>query len=157
MNAEEQLISAFYSNLQKRDYHRLLECYHPDIFFYDPVFGNLEGRQVRGMWIMLLSTVGELKVQREGIEGADGYGGCSWSVSYVFPPTKRKVVNKGKAHFAFSEGRIVEHQDDFPMWRWCTQAFGIKGLLLGWTPVFQNKVRRKVRMQLERFMIRKMN
>ena len=31
------------------------QVYHPDIFFYDPVFGNLEGPEVAKMWEMLLS------------------------------------------------------------------------------------------------------
>lgn len=147
----EQLIKTFYTNFQQRNWKGMLEAYHPDIFFYDPVFGNLEGPQVAAMWEMLLSSARELEMQFAGITVSDGYGSCQWTATYLFTATGRKVVNKGKALFTFSEGKIVEHHDDFSFWKWSAQALGWSGLLFGWTSVLQNKVRRQARGKLERF------
>lgn len=130
----------------------MAEGYHPQIFFYDPVFGNLEGPQVAAMWEMLLSGAPELDLQVGEIEADEGYGSCRWTATYIFPATGRRVVNRGKAMFKFEDGKIVEHHDEWSFWRWAMQALGWKGLLFGWTSVLQGKVRRTARRRLERFM-----
>ncbi|HEY4107708.1 nuclear transport factor 2 family protein [Puia sp.] len=155
MNAEQQLITAFYSNFQKGDWKAMLDCYHEEVFFYDPVFESLEGVKVRAMWEMLVSNAGDLKLSFEKVEGADGYGSCEWTAVYTFTLTGRKVINKVRAHFYISEGKIAEHQDDFSLWKWSAQAFGLRGLLLGWSSALQQRVRGKARNNLERFMAAK--
>jgi ketosteroid isomerase-like protein len=152
----EQLIRTFYTNFQQGDWKGMLTVYHPDIFFYDPVFGNLESPQVAAMWEMLLSSAWGLDLQFGRMTTGEGYGSCYWTATYLFTSTGRKVVNKGKALFKFSEGKIIEHHDDFSLWEWSAQALGWRGLLFGWTSVLQNKVRQKARNSLERFMGRKM-
>ena len=147
----EQLIKIFYTSFQHGDWKGMLTVYHPDIFFYDPVFGNLEGPRVAAMWEMLLSSAKGLDLQFGRMTTGEGYGSCYWTATYLFTSTGRKVVNKGKALFKFSEGKIIEHQDDFSLWEWSAQALGWRGLLFGWTSVLQNKVRQKARNSLERF------
>lgn len=129
----------------------MVQLYHTDIFFYDPVFGNLEGRQVGAMWEMLLSGAGELDLQFGEIVIDGGYGSCAWTAKYLFSATGRRVVNKGKAMFRFEDGKIIEHQDAFSFWRWSRQALGWKGFVFGWTTIFQRAVRKKARTKLERY------
>lgn len=161
MKAEERLINSFYSCFRSRDWRGMGEVYHPEVVFYDPVFGNLEGPEVGAMWAMLLggdavrggkgrST--ELDLQFGGIKGEDGYWSCDWVARYVFPATGRAVVNRGKAMFKFEDGKIIEHQDSFSFWRWSRQALGWKGWFFGWTSLLQRPVRRRARRALERFM-----
>jgi ketosteroid isomerase-like protein len=151
MNREERLIERFYSNLQKRDWKGMVQVYHPDIVFYDPAFGMLEGPEVTGMWEMLLSGATELELQVGDVAADEGYGSCWWTATYMFSLTGRKVVNRGKAMFRFEDGKIIEHQDVWSHWRWNRQALGWKGWLFGWTPMFQEKVRQTARKRLERF------
>ena len=54
--------------------------------------------------------------------------------------------------FRFEDGKIIEHQDVWSFWRWSRQSLGWKGLLFGWTSVFQGAVRRKARHRLGKFM-----
>ncbi len=161
MSEEEQLIKVFYTCFQKLDWKGMLNCYHEEVFFYDPVFENLEGQQVRVMWEMLLSSAKDLQLSFSNIQvdpasAAEGssYGSCDWIAAYTFSQTGRKVVNKGKALFTFSEGKIAEHQDNFDLWKWSRQALGIPGILFGWTPFLQNKIRQKARRSLEKFRTR---
>jgi ketosteroid isomerase-like protein len=154
-SSEEQLINTFYTSFQRGDWKGMLTVYHPDIFFYDPVFGNLEGPRVRAMWEMLLSSAKGLDLQFGRTSTGDGYGSCYWTATYLFSSTGKKVVNRGKAMFKFSEGKIIEHQDDFSLWEWSAQALGWRGLLFGWTSVLKNKVREKARNNLEKFISRK--
>jgi hypothetical protein len=152
MNQEERLIERFYRRLQERDWRGMVQLCHPEIFFYDPAFGPLQGAEVAAMWEMLLSGATELNLQFGEIAAADGYGSCRWTASYVFSGTGRKVVNKGTARFAFQDGMIIEHQDEWSLPRWCAQALGWKGVLFGWTSMLQTAVRRRARRSLDRFM-----
>ncbi|HXD76189.1 MAG TPA: nuclear transport factor 2 family protein [Puia sp.] len=152
MNTEERLISSFYSGLQGRDWKAMVQLYHADIFFYDPVFGPLHGPEPGAMWEMLLSGAKELAFEFRDVRAEEDYGSCTWTAAYVFPATGRRVVNKGKAMFRFAEGKIVEHQDEFSFWTWSSQALGWTGKLFGWTTLLQKGVRRRVRARLERFM-----
>jgi uncharacterized protein len=152
MNQEEQLIERFYTRFTKRDWKGMLDCYDNDIVFYDPVFENLENGQVRAMWEMLVTSAKDLEMNVSNIESEDGYGSCHWVASYTFPRTGRRVVNRGTAYFKFRGEKIAEHQDDFSFWKWSRQALGIPGILLGWSAFLRNKVRKKVKKGLEKFM-----
>jgi hypothetical protein len=152
MTDEEQLISHFYTSMQKLDWKGMLDCYQENIFFYDPVFENLEGEAVRAMWEMLLRSAKGLELTFSDLTGDDGYGSCHWVATYTFSQTGRRVVNKGKAFFTFSGGRIIEHQDDFSLWKWSAQALGLTGWLFGWSSAVKGQIRAKARKSLEKFM-----
>lgn len=149
-------ITQFYSCFNRQDWKGMLRCYHEDIVFYDPVFENLEGPQVRAMWEMLLTNAKGMEMSfSEAKSDDDDYGSCNWIATYTFSQTGRPVVNKGKALFAFREGKISEHQDRFDLWKWSRQALGTPGILLGWSPFLQHKIREKARKSLEKFMAAK--
>lgn len=152
MNKGERLISDFYKSLRARDWTGMAEAYHPEAVFYDPVFGSLEGPQVRAMWEMLLSGATELDLQFGDVVIDEGYGSCRWVATYIFPATRKRVVNKARARFRFEDGLIAEHFDDFSFYRWASQALGWKGVVFGWTSMLQRAVRRKALNRLERFM-----
>jgi hypothetical protein len=152
MSMEEGMINKFYTCFQSRDWKGMGELYHPEVIFYDPVFGNLEGEQVRAMWAMLLKGATELEMQFGGVIANEGYGSCWWEARYVFSATGRKVVNRGKARFRFEDGKIAEHFDDFSFYRWSSQALGWRGRLFGWTTMLQHSVRARALRSLDRFM-----
>ena len=63
------------------------------------------------------------------------------------------VLNRIDARFVFDEkGLIVRHRDTFDFWAWSRQALGMPGLLLGWTPMLQHKVRAQAAANLARFL-----
>jgi hypothetical protein len=66
-----------------------------------------------------------------------------WEARYTFTRTGRLVLNRIEATFTLENGLIRSHRDNFSFWVWARQAFGLAGLLLGWTPWFQAKVRRE--------------
>lgn len=54
-----------------------------------------------------------------------------------------------------ADGKIIEHTDEFSLYRWMRQALGLPGILLGWSGFMQNKVRRGARQKLQQFMQRR--
>ena len=169
MSEVERLIEVFYTRFQRLDWKGMVECYQPDIFFYDPLFRGLEGPQVSAMWEMLLSNAKDLVMTFSNVKLESGpgepnpgelesekesFGSCTWEATYTFTYTGRTVVNKGRTWFKFRGGKIVEHQDYYNVWRWSRQALGLPGLLFGWTPFLQNNIRRMARKNLDKFMAR---
>jgi ketosteroid isomerase-like protein len=147
------LITTFYTAFQQRDFKRMNACYDDSIIFNDAVFGLLEGEEVKSMWEMLCKQASDFSLSFGDIQMLDEeYATCTWTATYTFSKTGRKVVNKVKAHMRLVDGKIVEHTDQFDIWAWSRQALGVSGLLLGWTAFMQRKIQQGARATLERYM-----
>jgi hypothetical protein len=152
MSPNENLITKFYTAFANADYKTMSECYHPKIHFIDPAFGLIKEEQVSAMWqMLLLKSKGNLKIEFSNVKADDFTGSANWVATYNFSKTNRNVINKISAEFIFQDGLIIKHTDNFDVWKWSKQAFGIKGLLLGWTGFFQDKVKEQALLSLKKF------
>ena len=146
-----ELINRLYTALAARNGTAMGACYADDASFSDPVFRNLDASGVRTMWAMLCSRATDLNVEVSGVEADDTRGRARWVATYTFSKTGRKVRNVIDAEFEFRDGLIVRHTDRFDLWRWAGMALGLKGTLLGWTPLVQNAIRKEAMRGLEAF------
>jgi len=150
-----QLIERFYTAFQKLDYKSMQECYSEHPVFNDPVFGIIEGDEVRAMWEMLCKNAKDFSLSFSNIELLDEeYATCNWTARYTFSKTGRRVENHIKAYMRIQNGKITEHTDFFKFWKWSKQALGISGWLLGWSNFLTRKVRINALRNLETFMNR---
>lgn len=130
----------------------MIECYHPDVTFSDPVFPGLSGEKAKAMWVFLCQRKADPKDRWfERVRADDLTGSAHWEARYKFPLTGRPVHNKIDARFRFQDGKIREHVDTFDFWKWSRMAFGPMGLLLGWTPFFKKIIQKKLNAALEEF------
>lgn len=143
------LIEEFYTAFQNLDAEKMVELYHPEIEFEDPAFGNLKGEKAKNMWRMLCKSSKELKITFSNIEIDSNKGFAKWEAQYIFSKTKRKVHNLIRAEFEFEDGKIIKHKDSFNLHKWASQAFGLKGFLIGWTPQFQSKLNKETNKLLD--------
>lgn len=149
-------ITRLYSCFSRKDHEGMAACYQDDATFSDPVFRDLRGAQVKAMWRMLCERGGaDLQVTFSDVRVDGGTGSARWEARYTFGRTKRKVHNVVSARFALHDGKIARHVDTFSLWRWTAMALGPTGLLLGWSPPVQSKVRAEAVKGLELFMKRK--
>jgi ketosteroid isomerase-like protein len=149
------LITAFYSSFAKQDYQGMAACYHDEIEFTDPVFGTLKGIQAKAMWQMLLErSKGNLKIVFSEVKASGTTGSAHWEAFYPFSKTGRNVHNIIDATFEFKDGKISKHVDRFNLYRWSRQAFGVTGTLMGFTPFFQNKVRKTAQQSLAGYLLK---
>jgi uncharacterized protein len=153
MTGNEQTIATFYSAFRNRDYRTMQSCYAEKVIFFDPVFEDLVDEEVKLMWEMLCKRATDLSIQFSNVHADEEYGTCDWAATYTFTKTKRRVVNKVKAHMRFQNGKIIEHSDQFKLSDWCSQAFGLKGVLLGRTAWFQKKVRKLAQQSLYDYIV----
>jgi ketosteroid isomerase-like protein len=152
MHPNEALLHRFYTAFQTCDTAGMQVCYHPDVVFSDPAFGELRGGDVGAMWTMLCTRAKDLEIAFSGVSADAESGKAHWDARYTFTQTGRRVHNAIDASFRFRDGLIVRHDDRFPFWRWARQALGPAGLVLGWTPLLQAKVRKNARAGLAAYL-----
>ncbi len=145
----KQTIEKFYTSFVNLDAEGMVSCYHPDVEFQDPAFGQLKGESAKNMWRMLISS-------QKGKEFLVSYSNVSdnsanWEAHYTFSKTNRKVHNQISATFEFKDGLIIKHHDDFNLHKWAKQAMGFSGLLLGKTGFFKKKLQTTTNSLLKKF------
>lgn len=152
MNDNEKLIHHFYTSFAQKDYRAMQDCYADGATFSDEVFQNLNSAQVKAMWEMLISRGKDLQIRFQNVSANEKKGSAEWIANYTFSQTGKKVENRIKADFEFADGKIIKHLDSFDFYKWSSQALGLPGVLLGWTPFLKNKVRNTAMKSLTDFM-----
>lgn len=152
MHPNALLIQKFYTAFQQKDYTKMVECYHPDLQFHDPVFKDLNYDQTLNMWKMLLERGKDLEIDFQVLNANDQEGQANWNASYTFTSTGNKVYNQIAAKFLFKDEKIISHRDNFPLYRWSRQALGFMGWALGWTPFLQQKIQKNAQGSLQKYM-----
>lgn len=152
MHPNEEILKRFYQAFQNKDFSIMQHSYHDEAVFYDPAFENLNAAEVRAMWEMLCKRGKDLTLEYRILHADDKSGSAEWIATYTFSATGRKVINRIHADFTFRDDKIILHKDTFDFYRWIKQAFGITGVILGWTGWMQNKIRSTAKKNLQRFM-----
>ncbi len=152
MHENAALITRFYEAFAAGDGETMAACYAPDAVFHDPVFTDLRGAHVAGMWKMLTEQGKDLVIRFSDIHADNDTGHAHWEADYTFSVTGKTVNNVIDAEFTFRDGLIATHIDTFHLYRWTRMALGMPGVLLGWTPLVQNRIRRTASKQLDRYM-----
>jgi hypothetical protein len=119
--------------------------------FSDPAFGELRGRDAGDMWRMLTTRAKDFSLTFDNVQAGERTGTAHWVATYLFSQTGNTVINDIHARFVFRDGKICEHHDRFDLWKWSRQALGLKGLLLGWSPLVRNAVRAQALKGLKAF------
>lgn len=153
LDEHAQLITDFYAAFSRRDAEAMVACYHDEVTFADPAFGQLRGRDAGDMWRMLCLLGKDLRVRASSVSAEHGRGQAHWEADYTFV-TRRRIHNVVDAEFDFAEGLILRHTDNFDFGRWAGQAFGPPGAVIGRIPVLPAAVMQTVsRAQLRRFQV----
>ena len=152
MTSNKDIITNFYTAFQNKDYKTMQDCYIDNATFSDAVFENLNAAELKAMWQMLITRSTDLQIEFKNVEAYENTGSAEWIATYTFSASGNKVINKIKAAFVFEHGKIKEHKDSFYFYKWAKQAFGFKGLLLGWTSFFHTKVKQLAKNNLVTFM-----
>ena len=155
MHPHAELLEDFYAAFARRDGAAMAAAYAADATFSDPVFRDLRGPQVGGMWRMLCERGTDLVVTYRDLRADDAGGSAHWEATYTFTATGRKVHNVIDASFTFREGRIATHVDRFDLRRWMGMALGPAGALLGWLPPLQDTLRKRAGRELEKYLARR--
>jgi hypothetical protein len=135
-----QAVETYWNALARADWATMGACYSPAAEFRDPVF-HLRGPDIAAMWKALMAD-SDVRVACDPliIEANRAHG--TWTATYTFSLTGRRVINRVQSEFVFQDGHITWQRDSFNFWRWSGQALGWRGWLLGWTPLVRRRVQR---------------
>jgi ketosteroid isomerase-like protein len=149
-----QLLQRLYSAFAAKDAATMVACYAPDAHFADPVF-DLRGPEVGAMWTMFCERGKDMKIEWRDIKADGQTGSAHWEPRYTFSVTGRPVYNRIDSAFTFRDGLIAAQRDTFDLWRWSRMALGMKGALLGWTPLVRNAIRSEARRNFDNWRARR--
>lgn len=147
----KNIIEKFYTAFTQKDWQTMQSCYHNEVTFEDPAFGQLHGGEAKKMWKMLCEQGKDLKIEFSNVEVNEKTGNAHWEAWYTFSLTGKKIHNVIDAEFELKDGLIISHKDSFNLHRWAKQAFGFKGWLLGGTNFFRKKFQRQARKSLAKY------
>ena len=148
---ENNPIQKFYTAFAKKDWQTMQSCYHIDVVFEDPAFGQLNGNDARKMWKMLCEQGKDLQLAYRDISCDETSGKAHWEAHYTFSKTGRKVHNIVDATFELKDGLIIKHTDKFNLHKWAGQALGLSGKILGGTNFFKKKLHEQTGATLKRY------
>lgn len=151
-NPVEQVANNFYSAFQQKNANGMIECYHQDLQFEDPAFGKLSYAQTCSMWKMLCESAKDLSIEYSILKSEDNYVEVRWIAEYSFSKTGKFVHNEIIAQLMFRDGKIIQHTDNFDLFKWAKQAMGLQGWLIGSTPFFRKKLQQQTNYQLAKYM-----
>jgi ketosteroid isomerase-like protein len=150
--SQQDTLASFYLAFKQGDANSMCALYHPDATFSDPVFRNLDSAEVQAMWRMLLERAnGQLTIDFHSIAEYSDTVSCIWEARYPFSQTGRNVHNVIRSTMTFRDGKIIRHSDAFNLWKWSRMALGMPGVLLGWSPLLKNKIRKNAMTALRKY------
>ncbi|PJZ71190.1 polyketide cyclase [Leptospira perolatii] len=156
MHPNETILRNLYKDFSSRNASGMASAYSKETHFSDPVFPNLINAEVTSMWAMLMERMNpEAQIELKEIKAEEKKGSAVWEATYQFSKTGRTVKNRIRSEFEFQNGKIVNQKDRFPLWKWTRMALGLPGVLLGWTPMIQGKVRSEAAKNLQHYMKKK--
>lgn len=141
MAAGRETLTRFYEAFGRADGDAMAACYAPSATFSDPVYPALSGAEVGAMWKMLTGRAQELSIDVRALDADEQTGSATWLAHYLFGPDRRPVANLVHSSFRLTDGLIAAQEDSFDFHGWSAMALGVKGRLLGWTPIVRNAVR----------------
>ena len=148
MHPHEELLRKLLDRLGARDAEGMRHCYHPEVFYTNPLVPRASGAQAFEAWRAIFDELPDLHVAL-GDAAADADGGTAhWRATYTF--RGRRVEHDVRSMFAFRQGLVCRHYDHFSLWRWIARALGPAGLALGWFGPFRWGLRQRVARRLER-------
>ncbi len=151
MSQNIELVKQFYTAFQNKDAATMASLYHPDASFQDEVF-TLKGEDIGLMWTMLCARGKDMTMTfRDVTSTSPNQVTCHWEPVYTFSGTGRKVHNRIDTLMEFKDGKIWKQKDTFSFWNWASQALGVPGMILGWTPFLKAKVQKTANQSLSDF------
>ena len=151
MHPHEALLRRLFDRLAARDAAGAARCYHPDIFFTNPLYPRLRGPEVQDFWSMAFEALPDLALALDEVAADDDGGHARWHASYTIGTPPRHVATTGRSLFAFRDALVCRHYDHFSYWRWLERVFGAAGAAAGWFGPFRWAVRQRLARRLDRY------
>ncbi len=136
----------FYAAFKRLDPAAMQAAYAPEARFSTPLFQLQGAEQIGALWAMLCDAIDrrsldQWRLEVSEVEATAQRGRARWQPHWRIRASGCVVQGVTDAAFSFdSRGRILSHDECFSFWHWSRQALGLRGVLLGWTPLWRDHV-----------------
>jgi len=141
MIENKNVITGLYNAYKERNPELMASFYTEDASFKDEIFGEVTGQEIPKVWEVVHSTTSNFYLYFHIVNVNKNLATVNSQLSYTFKHTGRKIDISITSIFRFENGKIRHQVDEYSLWKWASQAFGVSGFLLGWNPKFKNKIR----------------
>ena len=148
MSAIPDVLSQYRQALTMLVHDDLVNCYNHEVKYFDPLFGLLEGAQVKAMWRLKFLDYGDAFVETEDVtDEGDGYYKMKYRMRYKSSGNKMIMLNV-QAYFKVQGNLITEQSEGFSVHAILKQERGLLGNLMGWNRFFQQSRKNKAKRAL---------
>lgn len=143
---------SYFDHLQDRNAAGAVELCHPDLHYFDPILGDLHGREALARWPIFFAQPHEPSLHFFDITAKDDTVHVRYFLHYTDAETGRKIDHGISAELTIRDNRITHHKDTFDIWRFATMKLGMRGRLLGFLPSTADALRKKARAELDAYL-----
>lgn len=135
-----------YAAFKRLDPAAMQAAYAPGARFSTPLFQLQGAGEIGAMWALLCDAIDRRsldpwRIDIEDVEATAQRGRARWQPHWRIRSSGRVVQGQADAEFSFDKhGRILSHDERFSVWHWSRQALGLRGALLGWTPLWRRQI-----------------
>ena len=136
----------FYAAFKRLDPAAMRAAYAPGACFSNPLFQLQGTEEIGALWAMVCAAIDRKRVDQwrlevSEVEATAHCGRARCQPHWRIRASGRVVQGVTDAEFSFDrDGRILSHVERFSFWHWSRQALGLRGALLGWTPLWRDRV-----------------
>lgn len=148
----KEVVEDFFRGFDDLDAERMISCLADDIVYNDPIYGILNGEDVRSLWKMRCKDLSGLSLEIIEFKELDHeYATCKWRSSFFSKSAARQVDMVVTSFMKLRNGKIAEHSDAYKLSDWLAKAYGVTGVFLGWTGWMKKREQKKFHGLLEKF------
>lgn len=148
----------FYAAFKRLDPAAMQAAYAPGARFSNPLFQLQGPEEIGALWALVCDAIGRRRLDQwrldvSEIEATAQRGRARCQPHWRIRASGRVVQGVSDAEFSFDQhGRILSHTERFSFWHWSCQALGLRGALLGWTPLWRDRVGAWTRQSLRHYL-----
>lgn len=148
----------FYAAFKRLDPAAMQAAYAPGARFSNPLFQLQGSEEIGALWALVCTAIHRKRLDQwrldvSEVEATAQRGRARCQPHWRIRASGRVVQGVSDAEFSFDkQGRILSHVERFSFWHWSRQALGLRGALLGWTPLWRDQVGAWARQSLHAYL-----
>lgn len=152
MDKNKPIVEEFFNAFSVGQVDKMLKLLDENIIYNDPIFGVLNGEEVRDMWMFKCNYLKDFSLTINAIDELDEeYATCNWTAKFFRNQTGHYLTMNIKSYLKIDNGKITEQSDAYKLSDWLAKVYGLKGRLFGWTGVMKKNEQIKYRGLLEKY------
>lgn len=148
----QELVEKFYRCFEYLDGEGMVSCLAEDTIYNDPIYGIIKGEYAAGLWRMRCKNLVDMKIDIiDFVELDHEYIKCKWNSTFFSRSSAKQISMTMTSFMKINDQKITEHSDAYRLSDWLAKAYGLTGILFGWSGWMKKREQSRYRTMLEKF------